>query len=170
MLSLQKYFSLPKYIFTKSSPATSPHIASLIWKFILYLTKDFITKWFLNNLFCKIAFLVVSVGEEEGEEIFPVLCCVSVSVSVYRQPSTVLPAVQDWSVSHQPVHPRLSRQGQGGRGGQDGPPLSAGLQQGAGLAGWQRGCQWGAVLRLLGGQQHEVPDPPRIISSPVFCF
>ena len=88
MLSLQKYFSLPKSIFTKSSPATSPHIASLIWKFILYLTKDFITKWFLNNLFCKIAFLVVSVGEEEGEEIFPVLCYVSVSV---YSPGTVPP-------------------------------------------------------------------------------
>ena len=119
----------------------SSHFACLIWKFILYLTKDFITKWFLNNLFCKIAFLVVSDGEEEEEEaIFPVLCYVS--VSPVQQPSTLsLPAVQSWSVSHQAVHPRLSRQGPGGRGGQDGPPLSAGLQQGAGLAGGQRGSQ-----------------------------
>ena len=86
MLALQKYFSLLKYIFTKLNPAASPHFASLIWKFILYLTKDFITKWFLNNLFCKIAFLVVcvSVGEEE---IFPVLCYVSVSVQPVQSPS-----------------------------------------------------------------------------------
>ena len=88
MLALQKYISLPKYNFTKSSPAASPQLPSLIWKFILYLTKDFITKWFLNNLFCKIAFLVVcvSVGEEE-EEIFPVLCYVSVSVQPVQSPS-----------------------------------------------------------------------------------
>ena len=95
MLALQKYFSLLKYIFTKLNPAASPHFASLIWKFILYLTKDFITKWFLNNLFCKIAFLVVSVGQEEGEEeIFPVLCYVSVSVQTAQYSA---PAVQDWS-------------------------------------------------------------------------
>ena len=89
MLALQKYISLPKYNFTKSSPAASPQLPSLIWKFILYLTKDFITKWFLNNLFCKIAFLVVcvSVGEEEEEEIFPVLCYVSVSVQPVQSPS-----------------------------------------------------------------------------------
>ena len=60
------------------------------------------------------------------------------SVSVYRQPSTV-PLLYRTGQAVQ--HPRLSRQGQGGRGGQDGPPLPAGLSQGARPAGGQRGCQ-----------------------------
>ena len=48
----------------------------------------------MNNLFCKIAFLVVSVGEEEQgeeeeEEIFPVLCwcqceCTASTALLYR--------------------------------------------------------------------------------------